>query len=1227
MIEMRHAQWLRRPRVSPTACLVGLAGWLIGSAAWATELRPAVTPVITELMYHPPEGDAAEFIELHNPHSTEIPLVGFYFSGVTYVFPAESRLAPGQHLVLISDADTNAFRSRYPGVAVAGVYQGRLANGGERIALLSPNSANVTSVTYSDRGFWPRAPDGGGPSLELLDPAGDPRDPANWRASAAAGGTPGTGRPPAGLPAIRLNEIMAAPAPTDHPDKRDGDWIEIHNASPATADLSGWSLTDDGERPRRFVFAAGSSVPPGGWAVVACGPTPTADRWQAEFGLDREGQTVALFDAHTNLIDMVTFGHQVTGYSLGRGDADWMLTRPTPGHPNQAAVLAEPSHLAINEWYANSRPGESDWLELYNPNPQHPIALHGLTLGTAIARFQVRARAFVGAGECVQLFADEQPGPNHLDFRLPGAEGAIYLWDQAHRLVDNVSYPVQSEGVSQGRLPDGGLEFTFFPALSTPGALNFTDTDQDGQPDYWEMAVGLDPAWAGDAALDADGDGLSNLAEYVAGSDPRDPRQLLRLDPPRLVQGQLQLRFEATTNRSYSVIMGPNANLASAISVFDVPAAPTHRWVEWSVPVAATPGAQFYEVVTPRRPRQTALAIVTTAPTADAVGVLVGKPLAIVFSGAIDPAWVSSNTLRVLDDFARPVSGRVQLNADHSLLSFEPSLNLAHATRYRVALELRGTNVGGSDFTLTRQWTFTTREAPDLVEDRSVYAADDLEVRRLEVFLRPTAGGYSWEEVQADDYAQDDFEPWVPALVRMDPGGALNRAAPPNATIRQRGQSTRLTAQKSYRIDIADSAPPWQGQRRINLNKHPYDLTRVRNKLSFDLFTRIPHFTSLRTSFVNLVIDGVDFGLYTQIENPDAGFLQAHGLDPGGHLYKATFFEFWREADVLRSNADPSYSKRAFESHLEIRGHPNHAKFLAMLDDINDAELPFERVLPKYFNLDNCLTWLAVNILMGNLDALSQNFLLYSPSAESVWYLLPWDFDGAWGFYRQPNEVGANLLSRWQAGLPNWWGALLHRRFLQVPEYVAALDRRLTQLAGELADPVAVGQRLALYQPSVSGFVSQPPDVHGLPHASNDPLGEFRAEFARLTNWIDTAYAEYRDTLERPMPVFLGLPAPSDEGLEFYWDASFDLQGDPLTYDFQVSRSPDFAATSVVAEQLGLPQVGTVLRSKLEPGRYFWRVLIRDTKNPQEHWQVPFDSYYDPDTDEIHHGMAPFEVP
>ena len=46
------------------------------------------------------------------------------------------------------------------------------------------------------------------------------------------------------------------------------------------------------------------------------------------------------------------------------------------------------------------------------------------------------------------------------------------------------------------------------------------DTDSDGMPDAWEIRFDLDPNDPLDAALDQDGDGITNLEEFLAGTPP-----------------------------------------------------------------------------------------------------------------------------------------------------------------------------------------------------------------------------------------------------------------------------------------------------------------------------------------------------------------------------------------------------------------------------------------------------------------------------------------------------------------------------------------------------------------------------------------------------------------------------------------------------------------------------------------------------------------------------------
>jgi parallel beta-helix repeat protein len=162
---------------------------------------PPATPavVISEIMYHPVEGDAHEFLELLNLEDYAVPLEGWRFTrGVRYSFPAETVMEPMSRILVANDPETLlADAPNLDPDLVFGPFDGtRLSNRGETLKLVDQNGNTVSSVRYADRGPWSRKADGEGASLEWTGTARDQTGLAFWSAGEWSGGTPGRGIDP-----------------------------------------------------------------------------------------------------------------------------------------------------------------------------------------------------------------------------------------------------------------------------------------------------------------------------------------------------------------------------------------------------------------------------------------------------------------------------------------------------------------------------------------------------------------------------------------------------------------------------------------------------------------------------------------------------------------------------------------------------------------------------------------------------------------------------------------------------------------------------------------------------------------------------------------------------------------------------------------------------------------------------------------------------------------------
>jgi hypothetical protein len=182
-------------------------------------------------------------------------------------------------------------------------------------------------------------------------------------------------------------------------------------------------------------------------------------------------------------------------------------------------------------------------------------------------------------------------------------------------LVERVAYrpeapwPVGDESTETSLQRRRSVDYANDPAhwmagRPSPGRASqppLADRDFDGMPNDWETLHGFDPDSDQDAALDADGDGASNVSEYLAGTHPRDAASVLTLGLAVQPSAGLVVRFQAMAHRSYSILRRDDPAAGSWRRILDVPAETADRAA--SIPLGSpSNGIGFLRLVTPAQP-------------------------------------------------------------------------------------------------------------------------------------------------------------------------------------------------------------------------------------------------------------------------------------------------------------------------------------------------------------------------------------------------------------------------------------------------------------------------------------------------------------------------------------------------------------------------------------------------------------------------------------------------
>ncbi|MGE3311556.1 MAG: LamG-like jellyroll fold domain-containing protein, partial [Limisphaerales bacterium] len=198
----------------------------------------------------------------------------------------------------------------------------------------------------------------------------------------------------------------------------------------------------------------------------------------------------------------------------------------------------------------------------------------GAEFGTAVYIDGVRDTIIEGSAALVanglRARIGDNPGAPSREFE--GALDEIAIWNRV---------------LTQGEITDLSKNPLSVLLNAIPG-----DADKDGMPDDYEIQYGFDPNDPTDAAKDFDGDGVSNVDEFRAGTDPTD------LTKPTIVSAATTADFTGiiltfSEDLDPATVVAGNFTITPALAVTGVSYS---RKVVTLTTAAQTPGATAYTV-------------------------------------------------------------------------------------------------------------------------------------------------------------------------------------------------------------------------------------------------------------------------------------------------------------------------------------------------------------------------------------------------------------------------------------------------------------------------------------------------------------------------------------------------------------------------------------------------------------------------------------------------------
>ncbi|MFF2889812.1 CotH kinase family protein [Paenibacillus sp. NPDC057967] len=351
-----------------------------------------------------------------------------------------------------------------------------------------------------------------------------------------------------------------------------------------------------------------------------------------------------------------------------------------------------------------------------------------------------------------------------------------------------------------------------------------------------------------------------------------------------------------------------------------------------------------------------------------------------------------------------------------------------------------------------------------------MYRSNDLQLKCLHLSVTPRQLAKLDHNVRATI--------WISAILRLDQEECEVKLA-------YRGSHTRGFPKKSFQIKFV-SPEIYRGEREIHLNAEYADPSLIRNKLSFDFFSRIGAL-SPQANHILLYINGDLAGIYLMIESVDRNFLQKRNLSEGPIYYainsNANFSLVHPKTSTVKDSLESGYQRK--------HGTADDDAYLrTLIFKINTTPIAqFEAEIEKHLDVNQYLRWLAGAVCTQNFDGFIHNYALYRDSIKGRFFIIPWDYDATWG-----RNVNGNELNH--TALPLEGYNTLSARLLDTPSFRLSYRTLLQSIFRDHYTVMEIEPEINKLQQLIAAF------VHLDPHRRHS-IDVFEAERAFILSFIE----------------------------------------------------------------------------------------------------------------------------